>query len=247
MNLDFTNKTVIVTGGTRGIGASLANAFCLTGAKVLVTGTKNEDDVNLDILNHKNNVHYHQLDLLSDESVQQFLYAVNKLDKVDVLINNAGVNKIKTISEISEEDWDWINAVNLKGPFLLSRNVSEKMKQQESGKIINIASIFSVVSKEKRAAYSSTKWGLIGFTKAVALDLAPFNVLVNAVSPGFVDTALTRRIIGPKNIKKLVETIPQKRLANTDEIANVVLFLCSDLNTYITGQNIIVDGGFTSA
>jgi 3-oxoacyl-[acyl-carrier protein] reductase len=179
--------------------------------------------------------------------VQQFLYAVNKLDKVDVLINNAGVNKIKTISEISEEDWDWINAVNLKGPFLLSRNVSEKMKQQESGKIINIASIFSVVSKEKRAAYSSTKWGLIGFTKAVALDLAPFNVLVNAVSPGFVDTALTRRIIGPKNIKKLVETIPQKRLANTDEIANVVLFLCSDLNTYITGQNIIVDGGFTSA
>ncbi len=247
MNLDFTNKTVIVTGGTRGIGASLANAFCLTGAKVLITGTKNEDDVNLDILNHKNNVHYHQLDLLSDESVQQFLYAVNKLDKVDVLINNAGVNKIKTISEISEEDWDWINAVNLKGPFLLSRNVSEKMKQQESGKIINIASIFSVVSKEKRAAYSSTKWGLIGFTKAVALDLAPFNVLVNAVSPGFVDTALTRRIIGPKNIKKLVETIPQKRLANTDEIANVVLFLCSDLNTYITGQNIIVDGGFTSA
>lgn len=247
MNLDFTNKTVIVTGGTRGIGASLANAFCLTGAKVLITGTKNEDDVNLDISNHKNNVHYHQLDLLSDESVQQFLYAVNKLDKVDVLINNAGVNKIKTISEISEEDWDWINAVNLKGPFLLSRNVSEKMKQQESGKIINIASIFSVVSKEKRAAYSSTKWGLIGFTKAVALDLAPFNVLVNAVSPGFVDTALTRRIIGPKNIKKLVETIPQKRLANTDEIANVVLFLCSDLNTYITGQNIIVDGGFTSA
>jgi|TARA_Y100000294_G_scaffold101458_1_gene94222 3-oxoacyl-[acyl-carrier protein] reductase len=247
LNLDFTNKTVIVTGGTRGIGASLANAFCLTGAKVLITGTKNEDDVNLDILNHKNNVHYHQLDLLSDESVQQFLYAVNKLDKVDVLINNAGVNKIKTISEISEEDWDWINAVNLKGPFLLSRNVSEKMKQQESGKIINIASIFSVVSKEKRAAYSSTKWGLIGFTKAVALDLAPFNVLVNAVSPGFVDTALTRRIIGPKNIKKLVETIPQKRLANTDEIANVVLFLCSDLNTYITGQNIIVDGGFTSA
>ena len=247
MNLDFTNKTVIVTGGTRGIGASLANAFCLTGAKVLITGTKNEDDVNLDISNHKNNVHYHQLDLLSNESVQQFLYAVNKLDKVDVLINNAGVNKIKTISEISEEDWDWINAVNLKGPFLLSRNVSEKMKQQESGKIINIASIFSVVSKEKRAAYSSTKWGLIGFTKAVALDLAPFNVLVNAVSPGFVDTALTRRIIGPKNIKKLVETIPQKRLANTDEIANVVLFLCSDLNTYITGQNIIVDGGFTSA
>ena len=247
MDLNFTNKTVIITGGTRGIGASLTNAFYRTGAKVLVSGTMNENDVNFDILKHNNNVHYHQLDLSSDESIKQFLDVVNKLDKVDVLINNAGVNKIKTVNEISEEEWDWINAVNLRGPFLLTRTVSEKMKQQEFGKIINIASIFGVISKEKRAAYSSTKWGLIGFTKAVALDLAPFNVLVNAVSPGFVDTDLTRRIIGPENIIKLVETIPQKRLANTDEIASVVLFLSSDLNTYITGQNIIVDGGFTSA
>ena len=247
MDLNFTNKTVIITGGTRGIGASLTNAFYRTGAKVLVSGTMNENDVNFDILKHNNNVHYHQLDLSSDESIKQFLDVVNKLDKVDVLINNAGVNKIKTVNEISEEEWDWINAVNLRGPFLLTRTVSEKMKQQEFGKIINIASIFGVISKEKRAAYSSTKWGLIGFTKAVALDLAPFNVLVNAVSPGFVDTDLTRRIIGPENIIKLVETIPQKRLANTDEIASVVLFLTSDLNTYITGQNIIVDGGFTSA
>ena len=175
------------------------------------------------------------------------MITVNELDKVDVLINNAGVNKIDTISEISVEDWDWINTVNLKGPFLLTQAVSESMKLQESGKIINIASILGVVSKEKRATYSSTKWGLIGFTKAVALDLAPFNVLVNSVSPGFVDTDLTRRILGPENIKKLVETIPQKRLGKTDEIAKVVLFICSDLNTYITGQNIVVDGGFTSA
>ena len=121
------------------------------------------------------------------------------------------------------------------------------MKKQKSGKIINIASIFGVVSKEKRAAYSATKWGLIGFTKAVALDLALFNVQVNAVSPGFVDTDLTRKILGLKNMKQLTKTIPQGRLAKPDEIAKVVLFLCSDYNTYITGQNIVVDGGFTSA
>jgi 3-oxoacyl-[acyl-carrier protein] reductase len=125
--------------------------------------------------------------------------------------------------------------------------VSETMKKQNSGKIINIASIFSVVSKEKRAAYSSTKWGLIGFTKAAALDMACFNVQVNAVSPGFVDTELTRKILGRKEIKSLTERIPQGRLAKPEEIANVVLFLCSDLNTYITGENIVVDGGFTSA
>ena len=129
----------------------------------------------------------------------------------------------------------------------MTQAASEKMKKQKSGKIINIASIFGVVSKENRAAYSSTKWGLIGFTKAVALDLASFNVQVNAVSPGFVNTDLTRRILGPENLKQLVKTIPQGRLAQPEEIAKVVLFLCSNQNTYITGQNIVVDGGFISA
>ena len=194
----------------------------------------------------KNKIQYHQLDYSSAESVKEFISLVKGLDKVDVLINNAGVNKIESVTEISLDDWDWINAVNLRGPFLLTQAASEKMKKQKSGKIINIASIFGVVSKENRAAYSSTKWGLIGFTKAVALDLASFNVQVNAVSPGFVDTDLTRQIIGPENLKQLVETIPQGRLAQPDEIAKVVLFLCSVLNTYITGQNIVVDGGFTS-
>jgi 3-oxoacyl-[acyl-carrier protein] reductase len=121
------------------------------------------------------------------------------------------------------------------------------MKKQGYGKIVNIASVFSIVSRAKRAAYSTTKWGLVGFTKAIAHDLAPHNILVNAVSPGFVDTELTRRILGEKEIEKLVSSIPQKRLADAGEIAKAILFLTSDHNTYITGQNIIVDGGFTSA
>jgi 3-oxoacyl-[acyl-carrier protein] reductase len=247
MGLDFKNKTVIITGGTRGIGKSLALVFNEAGATVIITGTKEPSAVNLDLIKNKRSIQYHQLDFSLDESVKQFIHTVNELDKIDVLINNAGVNKLDSISEISVDDWDWINTINLKGPFVLTQAVSEMMKKQNSGKIINIASIFGVVSKEKRAAYSSTKWGLIGFTKAVALDLAPFNVHVNAVSPGFVDTDLTRQILGPEKIKRLVETIPQGRLAKPEEIANVVLFLCSDLNTYITGENIVVDGGFTSA
>jgi 3-oxoacyl-[acyl-carrier protein] reductase len=247
LSLDFTDKIIIITGGTRGIGAAMVQNFSCAAAKVVLTGTKQTDDVNLDFFKNNNSFQYHQLDYSSDESVEQFLNVVNELDRVDVLINNAGVNKIESISNISIENWDFINAVNLRGPFLLTQAVSEKMKGQNSGKIINIASIFGVVSKEKRAAYSSTKWGLIGFTKAVALDLAPFNVQVNAVSPGFVNTDLTRQILGPEKMKQLVESIPQGRLAQPDEIAKVVLFLCSDQNTYITGQNIVVDGGFTSA
>ena len=164
-----------------------------------------------------------------------------------MLINNAGVNKIDSIQDITEDDWDWINNVNLRGPFLLTREVSKIMQRQDSGRIVNIASIFGVVSKAKRVTYSTAKWGLVGFTKAVALDLAPYNILVNTVSPGFVDTELTRRILGENEIKKLLESIPQKRLADVGEIAKTVLFLSSDHNTYITGQNIIVDGGFTSA
>ena len=245
--MDFTDKTIIITGGTRGIGAALVSAFCKARANVVTTGTKKTGVETLDISDSQHNIQYHQLDYSSAESVREFISFVNRLGNVDVLINNAGVNKIESVTEISLGDWDWINAVNLRGPFLLTQAASEKMKKQKSGKIINIASIFGVVSKENRAAYSSTKWGLIGFTKAVALDLASFNVQVNAVSPGFVNTDLTRRILGPENLKQLVKTIPQGRLAQPEEIAKVVLFLCSNQNTYITGQNIVVDGGFISA
>ena len=179
--------------------------------------------------------------------MSECLGILSKLDRIDVLVNNAGVNKINPIDEIAEEDWDWINAVNLRGPFLITKMFAKKMKEQKSGRIVNISSIFGVVSKEKRAAYSTTKWGLIGLTKAIALDLAPDNILVNVVSPGFVDTELTRRVLGEEGIDELVGKIPQLRLANCKEIAKTVLFLASEHNTYITGQNIIVDGGFTSA
>jgi len=245
--LNFKNKTVIITGGTRGIGRSLVNFFTDVDANVIFTGTKKYNSVNFDSLKNNSRVQYIELDYSSEKSVKQFIHLVKDLDRVDVLINNAGVNKIDNISEISADDWDWINTINLKGPFLLTQAVSEDMKKQNSGKIINIASIFSVISKVKRATYSATKWGLIGFTKAVALELAPFNIQVNAVSPGFVDTDLTRKILGLENMKQLEETIPQGRLAQPEEIAKAVLFLCSDQNTYITGQNIVVDGGFTSA
>jgi len=247
LHLSFSNKVVVITGGTRGIGAALVDMFQKSGAYVITTGTKRQEVDKLNNSIQKNSIKYCQLDFSSDRSLQNFLEKVDKIDQIDVLINNAGVNKIDSIDRISRKDWDWINAVNLRGPFLVTRTVSRIMRQQKYGRIINISSIFSVVSKEKRAAYSTTKWGLLGFTKAVALDLVKDNILVNAVSPGFVDTELTRNILGQKGIEKLIKQIPQKRLAKSDEIAKIVLFLASDHNTYITGQNIVIDGGFTIA
>ena len=247
MKIDFSNKTVIVTGGTRGIGAAIVELFQQCNADVIATGTDTKEIGRLNREPSGSKLKYMHLDFNSNDSVQSFLGFINKRDRIDVLINNAGVNKIATIDKIEEDDWDWINKVNLRGPFLLTKAVSEIMKKKGEGKIINIASIFGVVSKSKRAAYSTTKWGLVGFTKSVALDLAPHNILVNAVSPGFVDTELTRKILGNKEIEELIDTIPQKRLADPGEIAKTVVFLTSHHNTYITGQNIIVDGGFTSA
>jgi len=247
MKIDFTNKTVIVTGGTRGIGAAIVELFQECNAEIIATGTDIKDLERLNEESSDKRTKYIHLDFTSNESVQSFYGFLSKQDRIDGLINNAGVNKIDSIDKVSEEDWEWINNVNLRGPFLLTRAIVDRMKKQGYGRIINIASVFGVVSKAKRAAYSTTKWGLVGFTKAVSLDLAPHNILVNAVSPGFVNTELTRKILGDKGIKEITSSIPQQRLAEVEEIAKTVVFLASDHNTYITGQNIIVDGGFTSA
>jgi len=247
MNIDFSNKNVIITGGTRGIGESIAKLFLTCNANVIATGTnKNKIDLlNDESANHR--LTYEYLDYSSKSSITQFVKFVNQLDSVDVLINNAGINKIDSIDKIDEDDWANINQTNLEGPFKLTKEVSKIMISQNYGRIVNISSIFGVISKKKRAVYSTTKWGLIGFTKAVALDLAEKNILTNSVAPGFVDTELTRNILSKEELEKLKSDIPQKRLASAEEIAKVVLFLSSNHNSYITGQNIIIDGGFTSA
>jgi 3-oxoacyl-[acyl-carrier protein] reductase len=247
MNIDFKDRVVLVTGATRGIGAAVAKMFAEDNAYVIATGTNKQLLDQLNDESKSSRIHYRHLDFTSTPSVEMFLDYLKNLEKVDVLVNCAGVNKINHIDEINDDDWDWMNTVNLRGPFLISKAISSIMKKSGYGRIVNISSIFGVVSKIKRAAYSTTKWGLIGFTKAIALDLGGHNIMVNAVSPGFVDTDLTRKILGEDEIKKIVLDIPLKKLALPDDIARTVLFLSSDLNTYITGQNIIIDGGFTSA
>ena len=159
MEIDFSNKTVIVTGGTRGIGAAIVELFQQCNAQVIGTGTNTKELERLNQESKEKKTDYIHLDFTSNESVQRFLEFIDNQDRIDVLINNAGVNKIDSIQDITEDDWDWINNVNLRGPFLLTREVSKIMQRQDSGRIVNIASIFGVVSKSKRAAYSATKMG----------------------------------------------------------------------------------------
>jgi len=250
MEIEFHNKTVLITGATRGIGEQLAHDFKNLGANLILTGTMpdqierlNED---LDKKEKKQNITYYCADFSNEGSLLNFTQELRKYEKIDVCINNAGINRINYICDVTFSDWEDVLNVNLRAPFVILHDVSQIMQRNGYGRIVNIASIYGVISKEKRAIYSSSKSGLVGLTKAAAIELAPNNILVNCVSPGFVLTDLTESILTEDEIKDLKARIPLGRMAVPEEISKVIVFLSSDLNTYITGQNIIVDGGYVN-
>tara|TARA_B100000963_G_C22612011_1_gene665337 strand:+ start:1416 stop:2165 length:750 start_codon:yes stop_codon:yes gene_type:complete len=245
ISIDLSNRFAIVTGGTRGIGKSIVKKFILSGAQVIATGRNKS---NIELLNDKNknpNLKYVYLDLALDKSLNNFLKEISEIKKIDILINNAGINIISEGINVRDDDYELIQKVNVSSPFKISKKVGAKMILNKSGKIVNIASIWGVVTKSQRSSYSTSKFALIGFSKTFAVEWAKYNVLVNTVSPGFTLTDLTLTTNTSDEIKEIEKSIPQKRMAKTDDIANAVLFLVSDLNQYITGQNIIIDGGYT--
>lgn len=248
MKLDFTNKTIVVTGATRGIGKQIADDLHLLGANLILTGTNvNEiNDLNNLAKSQGKNKKYFAVDLIQSEQVDLFISELLKYPKIDCLVNNAGINRLNHIQNVLFSDWDDMLSINLTAPFKLINTVSKSMINSNYGRIVNIASIFSKISKEKRSAYSATKFGINGLTVGTSNDLASYNILVNTVSPGFVLTDLTKNNLTEIEIKSLANQIPAKRLAKTADISKVVIFLLSDLNQYLTGQNIIVDGGFTN-
>ena len=230
-------KLALITGGTRGIGAATADAFRESGHDVIVTGRSS------------NGKPPHGCDYLACDFSN--LAAVEALAEkaaglgLAVLVNNVGINKVGPLAEYDGEDFARIQQVNVRAPFMLCQAVVPGMCKRGFGRIVNITSIWSVVSKAGRSAYSASKFGLFGLSRALALEVAAKNVLVNCVAPGVVDTELTRTVLGEKGIAELVDRIPVGRLARPEEIARYIRFLASEENTYMTGQNILVDGGFT--
>ena len=247
MRLDLAGKTVLVTGATRGIGAAIADAFRDANAKLIITGTKPDAIAELNRQAEADgveNLRYLAVDFSDRASLDSFLGAIDKEERIDVCVNNAGINRIHPIDEILDEDLDAVLDVNLRAPFLVCRSVTRLMKKAGYGRIVNIASIWSVISKPGRSMYAATKFGLVGMTKTLAVELALSNILVNAVSPGFVETAMTASTLSQDEQRALAAQVPMNRFAQPEEIAKVVLFLASDQNTYLTGQNIVMDGGF---
>ena len=227
----------VVTGATRGIGYAIAERLLKDGLEVIVTGTKKNGK-------HPAGATYYHVDFLDEDSTNKFINFLKK-QQINVLVNNAGINKISKFSSIDIDDFDRILRVNLRAPFQICQAVIPHMEKIKWGRIVNLTSVFGNISKEYRAAYSSSKFGLDGMTVALAAEVSEKGILANSVGPGVIDTDMTRDVLGESGIAKLKGQIPMKRLGQVSEIASLVSWLVSNENTYMTGQNLMIDGGFT--
>lgn len=227
----------VVTGATRGIGYAIAERLLKDGLEVIVTGTKKNGK-------HPAGSSYYQVDFLDEDSTNKFINFLKK-QQINILVNNAGINKISEFSSIDIDDFDRILRINLRAPFQICQAVIPYMEKIKWGRIVNLTSVFGNISKEYRAAYSSSKFGLDGMTVALAAEVSEKGILANSVGPGIIDTDMTRDVLGDSGITKLKGQIPMKRLGQASEIASLVSWLVSNENTYMTGQNLMIDGGFT--
>ena len=216
-------KNVLVTGGTGGIGSAVVSRLSSdSGYRVFAPSRK-------------------ELDLASETSIALFF---NDSQRFDIVINNAGINLPECIEDIVSDHIKDSLSINLVAPLLIIRGCVPYMKQQGFGRIVNVSSIWGVRSKEKRTLYSATKFGLNGITKSLARELGSYNILVNSICPGYVRTKLTEQNVSKEEQEIIKKEIPLRRFAEPQEIAESIAFLISDNNSYMTGQTLIVDGGF---
>ncbi|HBF3360081.1 TPA: SDR family oxidoreductase [Clostridioides difficile] len=240
-------KTVLITGGARGIGKAMSKAFAKEGYNVLVNFNKSENEAKelYTILNEKNfSVKLFKADISNREDVEDMVdYCIKEFGGLDVLVNNAGVSQDKLFTDITDEDWDNMMNINLKGSFYCSQVALKYMISEKKGSIINISSIWGISGASCEVHYSITKAGIIGMTKALAKEVGPSNIRVNSIAPGVINTDMLSGY-NEEDIDALVEETPLMRLGTPEDIANCAIFLASDKSNFITGQVISPNGGF---
>ncbi len=244
---DFSGQTVLITGATRGIGKETAKLFLKHNASVIVTGTSVE--ANSELINELSDlgtVYYESANFMSEAGINDFITRLDKYDRIDVCVNNAGINLLNEVEDITDEDYKSVLSVNLDAPVKISRYLAKRMKTQKYGRIVNVASIWSVITRPARAVYTITKNALVGLTQTMGIELASSGVLVNAISPGFTLTELTKTTNTKAQLIEINKKIPINRMAKPIEMGYTILFLSSKENSYMTGQNLVVDGGFTN-
>jgi len=242
--MNFTGKTVVVTGSSRGIGRSIAEKFAVLGANVVINGTsKTIFETEKEFAEKGYSVKAFEGDISIAENAKALIdFAVETFGTVDVLVNNAGITRDKLLVRMSDEEWDAVLDVNLKSAFLCTKAVTRIMMKQRRGVIINISSVVGVTGNAGQANYAASKAGLIGFTKSVAKELGSWGITCNAVAPGFIETDMTGHL-SDEIKEKFLAAIPLRRAGTPSEVADAVCFLSSDSAKYITGQVIHIDGG----
>lgn len=240
-------KTVLITGGSRGIGKAVAMKFAENGYQIIINYVSDKTDTEqlkkellqvgaADILLIK-------ADVSNSEDVKNMVKeSIEKFEKIDVLVNNAGITKDNLLMRMSEEEFNKVIQINLKGTYLVTKEVTRYMMKKKKGSIVNLASVVGVAGNAGQCNYAASKAGIIGFTKSVAKELASRNIRANAVAPGFIETDMTN-VLKDEIKENINSQIPLKRMGTAREVAELVYFLGEDSSSYITAQTINVDGG----
>lgn len=241
------NKIALVTGASRGIGRAIAIKLAQCGAKVVVNYASNEDEAKKTLAlmgEHGAHARIMRFDVADEKAVEEAVDKIKAdLGSVDILVNNAGIALDNLLLRLKEDDFDKQIAINLKGPFYCSKACMRIMMKNRFGRIINLSSVVGEMGNAGQSVYAATKAGIIGMTKSLARELASRNILVNAITPGYIETDMTKDIL-EKGGDAVLEHIPLKRAGKPEDIANAVAFLASSDADYITGQVLAVNGGF---
>ena len=238
-------KNILVTGGSRGIGKAIVYELCQNNYNVILNYNNSEkeaQDIKNELLSKNHYIEIYKADVSKKEEVSKMIdYIIEKYNSIDVLINNAGISQIKPFADLTDNDWNNMIQTNLTSVFYTSQAVLSSMLQKQEGLIINISSIWGVKGASCEVHYSAAKAGMIGFTKALAKELGPSNIRVNAIAPGIIDTQMNKELTN-EDRKQIIEEIPLERIGQPEHIAKAVLWLVEDKST--TGQVISIDGGW---
>jgi 3-oxoacyl-[acyl-carrier protein] reductase len=243
--MDYAGKTALVTGATRGIGRGIATRLASSGANVAVASRKASDAeaAASELETFGVRARGYECDVASmDDVARMGEKVVADFDKVDFLVNNAGITRDKLILRMTPEDWDAVIATNLTGTYNCIKVFAPRFLKQRAGRIVNITSVVGITGNAGQANYAASKAGIIGMTKSLARELAPRGITVNAIAPGYITTEMTDQL-GEDLRAKMLETIPLGRFGTVEDVANVALFLLSDMAAYVTGQVLNCDGG----